>query len=74
MSYRATLNLVAVDQNARYFVSGSYLDEGGMYKVDKSLNRDYNAIVTISVGNCRMNADIDVTRTTLFAEWVSVVR
>ena len=65
MSYRATLNLSGGGQNARYFVSGSYLDEGGMYKVDKSLNEDYNTNSNNKRWNYRMNADIDVTRTTL---------
>lgn len=64
MSYRASLNLSGGGQNARYFVSASYLDEGGMYKVDKSL-KDYNTNSNAKRWNYRMNADINITKTTL---------
>ena len=64
MSYRASLNLSGGGENARYFVSASYLDEGGMYKVDKSL-KDYNTNSNAKRWNYRMNADINITKTTL---------
>ena len=40
-TYRATLNLNGGGSLARYYVSVSYVDEGGMYKVDEGL-KDYN--------------------------------
>ena len=64
MSYRASLNLSGGGENARYFVSASYLDEGGMYKVVKSL-KDYNTNSNAKRWNYRMNADINITKTTL---------
>src|SRR5690606_21586762 len=39
--YRANLNLSGGGSTARYFVSGSYVNEQGMYKTDEAL-RDYN--------------------------------
>src|SRR5690606_7273257 len=37
MTYRANLNLSGGGSTARYFASGSYINEGGMYKTDETL-------------------------------------
>ena len=70
MSYRASLNLSGGGQNARYFVSASYLDEGGMYKVDKSL-KDYNTNSNAKRWNYRMNVNLNITKTTLIQVGIS---
>lgn len=62
--YRANLNLSGGGSTARYFVSGSYTNEEGMYKTDEAL-RDYNTNANYSRWNYRTNVDIDLTRTTL---------
>lgn len=55
---------------ARYYVSGSYLDQQGMYKVDKAL-KDYNTNANFRRWNYRMNVDIDITKSTLLKVGVS---
>src|SRR5690606_1536152 len=62
--YRANLSLSGGGSTARYFVSGSYVNEQGMYKTDEAL-RDYNTNANYSRWNYRTNVDIDLTRTTL---------
>lgn len=64
MSYRANMDISGGGETARYFVSASYIDEGGMYKVDKAL-KDYDTNANYRRWNYRMNVDIDITRTTL---------
>ena len=63
-TYRATLNLNGGGSTARYYVSVSYIDEGGMYKVDDSL-KDYNTNANYKRWNYRMNIDMDITSSTL---------
>lgn len=41
MTYRANLDISGGGSVARYFVSASYVSEGGMYKTDGKL-KDYN--------------------------------
>lgn len=69
-SSRATLNMSGGGRTARYFVSGSYQDQQGMYKVDKSL-KDYNTNANFRKYTYRMNVDIDITKTTLLKVGVS---
>ena len=71
MSYRASLNLSGGGTNTRYFVSASYVDEQGMYKTDETLKNDYNTNANARRWNYRMNADIDITRTTLLKVGIS---
>lgn len=63
MTYRTSLSLGGGGNTARYFVSGSYLDQGGMYKVDEAL-KDYDTNANYKRWNYRMNTDIDITSTT----------
>ena len=63
-SSRATLNMRGGGRTARYFVSGSYQNQQGMYKVDKAL-KDYNTNTNYRKWTYRMNLDIDITKTTL---------
>ncbi|MCI0922478.1 SusC/RagA family TonB-linked outer membrane protein [Sphingobacterium rhinopitheci] len=65
MTYRANLNMNGGGSTARYFISGSYIDEGGMYKSDETLRKDYNTNANFKRYNYRLNTDIDVTKTTL---------
>lgn len=69
-SSRATLNMSGGGKTARYFVSGSYQDQQGMYKVDKAM-RDYNTNTNFRKWTYRMNVDIDITKTTLLKVGVS---
>lgn len=61
---RATLNLSGGGSTVRYFVSGSFLDEGGMYKSDKAL-KDYKTNTNITRWNYRANVDMNITKTSL---------
>ncbi|CAM3815151.1 SusC/RagA family TonB-linked outer membrane protein [Sphingobacterium prati] len=65
MTYRANLNMTGGGATARYFVSGSYVDEGGMYKTDETLRNDYNTNANYKRWNYRLNTDINVTKTTV---------
>ncbi|MDR0811767.1 MAG: TonB-dependent receptor [Paludibacter sp.] len=69
-TYRASVNLSGGGTTARYFVSGSYINEGGMYKTDKTL-KDYNTNSNLERYNYRMNTDIDITPTTVLRTGIS---
>ncbi|RFS26679.1 TonB-dependent receptor [Chitinophaga silvatica] len=62
---RAALNINGGATIARFYVSGSYVQEGGMYKSDESL-KEYKTNANLSRYNYRINLDLDVTKTTLF--------
>ncbi|KAA8476399.1 TonB-linked SusC/RagA family outer membrane protein [Arcticibacter tournemirensis] len=61
---RGSLNFDGGGATARYFVSGSYIDEGGMYAVDKTI-KDYNTNANYKRWNYRSNVDMNLTKTTL---------
>ena len=65
MTYRANLNMSGGGQTSRYFVSGSYIDEGGMYKVDQTLKDDYNTNANYKRWNYRLNTDFNITPSTV---------
>jgi TonB-linked SusC/RagA family outer membrane protein len=71
MSYRANLNINGGGSITRYYISGSYVDEQGMYNTDATLRKDYNTNANYKRWNYRMNADIDVTKTTLLKVGIS---
>lgn len=64
LTQRAAINISGGGTTARYYVSASYIDEGGMYKVDKSM-KDYDTNANYKRWNYRMNVDMDITKTTL---------
>lgn len=70
MNHRANVDLSGGGSTARYFVSASYVNEGGMYKTDAKL-KEYDTNADYQRWNYRMNVDIDVTRTTLVRVGVS---
>ena len=63
-TYRATVDLTGGGTVARYFVSASYVNEGGMYETDRAM-KDYNTNANYHRWNYRMNIDLDLTKTTL---------
>lgn len=69
-TYRASINLTGGGSTTRYYISGSYVNEGGMYKTDKLL-KSYNTNSNMERYNFRMNADMDITPTTLLSTGVS---
>lgn len=71
MSYRASLNMNGGGTNARYFISASYVEDQGMYNTDENLKKDYDTNSNAKRWNYRMNADIDITKTTLLKVGIS---
>ena len=65
MTYRVNLNMQGGGSTARYFVSGSYVNEGGMYHTDQTLRNDYNTNANYYRYNYRINTDINVSPSTL---------
>ena len=70
-TYRANVDVSGGGSTARYFISGSYVEEGGMYRVDKDMKKDYNTNANYRRWNYRMNTDVNITKTTLLALGVS---
>lgn len=66
---RVSLNLRGGGDKVRYFVSGSFYHEDGMFNSQST--EDYNANIGLSRYNIRSNIDIDVTKTTLLAVDIS---
>ncbi len=71
MTYHANLNLSGGGTTARYFVSGSYLDEKGMYNTDDALKKAYNTNADYKKWTYRLNTDVNVTKTTILKLGVS---
>lgn len=64
-STRANIEISGGGSTARYFISGSFLNEDGMYNTDKSLQNDYNTNSNNKLWTYRMNVDVDITKSTL---------
>lgn len=71
MTYRGQLSLSGGGNTARYFISGSYLEEQGMYKVDENIKKDYDTNANSKLYTYRMNVDVDITKTTLIKVGIS---
>lgn len=71
MSYRANLNISGGGSIARYYVSGSYSEDQGMYNTDDAIRNDYNTNANYRLWTYRLNTDMDITKTTLLKVGVS---
>ncbi len=63
-TYRASVSVKGGGSKARYYLSGSFLDEGGMYNVDKTM-KEYDTNANYQRYNYRMNMDMNITNSTL---------
>ena len=66
---RVSLTLRGGGDRVRYFVSGAFYHEDGMFNSQST--EDYNANIGLSRYNIRSNIDIDVTKTTQLAVDIS---
>jgi TonB-linked SusC/RagA family outer membrane protein len=61
LQVRNNLNVSGGNKVAKYFFSGSYLTDGGIFNVDKPVNT-YNTNTNIGVLNARANVEINIGR------------
>lgn len=69
-SQRSMINLSGGGKTARYYLSGSYQTQQGMYKVDDAL-KDYNTNASFNKYTYRLSVDMDITKSTLLTVGVS---
>lgn len=69
-SQRSMINLSGGGKTARYYLSGSYQNQQGMYKVDDAL-KDYNTNASFNKYTYRLSVDMDITKSTLLTVGVS---
>ncbi|WP_430812786.1 MULTISPECIES: TonB-dependent receptor [unclassified Carboxylicivirga] len=62
-NHRYTLNVKGGTERARYFVSGAYYNESGLFQQNPT--DKYDTSIGLNRYNLRSNIDLDVTRTTL---------
>lgn len=65
LNHRYTLNVRGGTESSRYFVSGAYFGESGIFKDDPS-NR-YETNIGVKRFNLRSNIDMDITKSTLLS-------
>lgn len=70
-SQRANVNLSGGGNTSRYFASISYVQDEGMYKTDETLRHKYNTNADYKRWNYRLNADVDITPTTVLKLGIS---
>lgn len=61
----AKLNISGGGTTARYYLSGSFTNNEGMYKTDDTLKKQYDTNSSLKRWNYRMNVDVNITKTTL---------
>ncbi len=62
-NYKASINITGGGEKFKYYVSGNYYREGGMYKTFK--NPEYDNDVNYNRFSFRSNVDVDITKSTL---------
>ena len=62
-TFKASLNLSGGGSTARYYISGSYYKQGGLFK--DSMKENYGTNTNYKRYNFRINTDINVTKTTI---------
>lgn len=70
MSQRSILNLNGGSKTVRYYLSGGYQNQEGMYKVDEAI-KDYNTNTNFKKYTYRLNVDMDITKSTLVRAGIS---
>jgi len=69
-SQRSLLNISGGGKTARYYISGSYQNQEGMYKVDNAL-KEYNTNTNFHKYTYRLSVDMDITKSTLLTAGIS---
>ena len=67
----AKLNISGGGTTARYYLSGSFMNNEGMYKTDDTLKNQYNTNSSLKRWNYRMNVNLNITKTTLIQVGIS---
>ncbi|WP_270087973.1 SusC/RagA family TonB-linked outer membrane protein [Sphingobacterium sp. SYP-B4668] len=69
-SQRSMLSMSGGGKTARYYISGGYHNQEGMYKVDNAL-KDYNTNTNFKRYTYRLSVDMDITKSTLLRAGIS---